>query len=128
MRLYELLEQVSNILTPRTHSLYEYMLHTFDDDGGFLRTRYCYWEKTLQDFEIEDLKKILICFKNDFKEGETYFENEDTSGKITKVKMQLFYCEYSDDDIRWSYELNFSFPYEINLEEKTFKKLQLLSY
>ena len=58
--------------------------------------------------------------------GAAFFE--DTSGKITKVKMQLFYCEYSDDDIRWSYELNFSFPYEINLEEKTFKKLQLLSY
>jgi len=42
MMLHDLLRQVSEILTPETGSFYGYLLHTSDDNGGFLRTRHCW--------------------------------------------------------------------------------------
>lgn len=38
MTLYELIKQVSQILTPQTDDFYNYVLYTSDDNGGFLRT------------------------------------------------------------------------------------------
>ena len=38
-----------------------------DYNGGFLRSRYCYWEKTLSDFECGDnLKTILVTLRTPF--------------------------------------------------------------
>ena len=53
MSLYDLLKEISYILTPETHSLYDYMVHTFDDDGVFLRTRYFYWDKPISPWKKE---------------------------------------------------------------------------
>ena len=72
MRLYELLEQVSDILTPQTHSLYEYLLHT-SDDNGFLRTRYCYWDEPVPDHSIPNLEQVLICFRWPYSEGDRLY-------------------------------------------------------
>ena len=35
MTLYELLKQISDIITPDDNSFYRYALHTSDDNGGF---------------------------------------------------------------------------------------------
>ena len=48
MDLHMLLDRVSKILTPNTDYFYTYALHTFDNNGGFLQTRYCWWEKCLE--------------------------------------------------------------------------------
>ena len=37
MTLYELLKEISKILTPETDAFYQYALYTSDDNGGFLR-------------------------------------------------------------------------------------------
>lgn len=42
MTLYELLKQISNIITPENDVFYRYAIYTSDDNGGFLRTRYCW--------------------------------------------------------------------------------------
>ena len=60
MTLYDLLEQVSDILTPQTSSLYDYMVHTLDDDGGFLRIRFCYWDKPVPNFRITENSSPLL--------------------------------------------------------------------
>ena len=128
MTLYELLEQISDILTPQTHSLYDYMLHTFDDDGGFLRTRYCYSDNPVPDFRVADQDNVLICLRKPFKEGDPYYETErfgenlQYEQKNTLVKMQLFYTpDNMEDDIEWSR----LFPYPeaciIDLKTKTFE-------
>lgn len=127
MTLYELLEQISDILTPKTHSLYDYMIHTFDDGGGFLRTRYCYRKKPIADFAVEDQNMILICFREPFHEGRPYYRPDPytESGfgdKLTLVKMQMFYTPGDmERDIEWSC----LFPYPeaciVNLKEKTFE-------
>lgn len=128
MKLYNLLNSVSDILTPKTHSLFDYMIHTFDDDGGFLRTRYCYWEKPIPDFTIRDLQKILVCFKQPFREGDPYYEIEkfdnapEHEQKNTFVKMQLFYADGDiEDDIRWSRELRYKEAYVLDLEAGTYE-------
>ena len=123
MRLYELLEQVSDILTPQTHSLYEYLLHT-SDDNGFLRTRYCYWDEPVPDHSIPNLEQVLICFRWPYSEGDRlYVEQQygDFRQKETLVKMQLFYSEVDmDGDIEWSRQLGYPMSYVINLQDKTF--------
>lgn len=128
MRLYELLKQISDILTPSTHSFYDYMLHTFDDNGGFLRTRFCYREKCLADREVEDLEQVLICFREPFEEGDEYYRKsrfgngEGGETPDTLVKMQLFYYDCGDmqREIEWSR----LFPYPeaciVNLKEGTY--------
>ena len=54
MDLYTLLNNISVIVTPNTDYFYEYALHTFDNNGGFLRTRYCWWDKCLENHELKN--------------------------------------------------------------------------
>lgn len=128
MTLYELLEQVSDILTPQTHSLFDYMIHTFDDNGGFLRTRYCYWDKPVPDFRIADLNEVLICFRQPFRESDPYYETErygedlQYEQKNTLIKMQLFYAPGDmEDDIAWSCQFPYPEACIIDLKNKTFE-------
>lgn len=128
MTLYELLKQISDILTPQTHSLYDYMIHTFDDNGGFLRTRWCYWDDPVPDFPVADLNEVLICFRHPFREGDPYYKTErygetfQYERKNTLVKMQLFYAAGNmDDDIAWSCQFPYTEAYIINLMNRTFE-------
>jgi len=120
MTLYKLIRQVSEILTPETNSLYEYLLHTSDDDGGFLRTRWCYWGKPVRDFTVHDMDKVLLCFKHPFHEGDAYYER-DGEYIETLVKMQLmYYPEDIEANIEWNRQLNYCFVYLIDLKHKTY--------
>lgn len=73
MTLYKLLEQISEVLTPQMHSLYDYLLHS-SDDNGFLRTRHCYWHTPLPDHGVPDLRQALICFRQQFCDGDAYYD------------------------------------------------------
>ena len=68
LTLYKLLKEVSSILAKdNADKLFEYTIHSMDYNGGFLRSRYCYWEKTLTDFECgDDLKTILVTLRMPF--------------------------------------------------------------
>ncbi len=42
MTRYEFLHRISEILVPeKSEGFFQYLLHSSDDDGDFLRTRYC---------------------------------------------------------------------------------------
>ena len=99
------------------------MLHTFDDDGGFLRTRHCYWDKPVPNHNVPDLEKVLVCFREEYHEGDKYIEKS-IFGKETLVKIQLFYCEYDADDVKWSSCVGYGIPYEIDLHTKTYHRLE----
>jgi hypothetical protein len=65
MRLHDLLRQVAGVMMPnRADELYSYFLHTFDDNGGFLRTRHQYWEQPLKDHKVPNLKKVLVAIQD----------------------------------------------------------------
>ena len=66
MTLYELIQKISAILTPDTGYFYEYCMHHCDDDGGFLRSRYCYRDKPLKDCTLREPKhKAVVCYTSD---------------------------------------------------------------
>jgi hypothetical protein len=61
MTLHELLKVVSDILTPDSGLLYDYMLYISDDNGGFLRTRFCWWpEREVIDKELSGEKNVIL--------------------------------------------------------------------
>lgn len=118
MTLYKLIEQISEILTPDTMLFYDYVLHTSDDNGGFLRTRYCWWEKTVEDFILgeKEYKKVMISMKRPF-------DIEDLADKKgTLVKMQIDYCETDAtlENADWDAELGYCYIYIFDLQNKTY--------
>lgn len=120
MTLYDLIRGVSEILTPETNSLFEYIINSSDDNGGFLRTCWCKKSSPLKDFELRNRKKIVVCFRNPFSEGDKYFNDGDFSRNETLVKLQLFYgFSNTDDDMVWSAHLCYPHAYVIDLENKT---------
>jgi len=119
MTLYELIGKISAILTPETGSFYDYVIRTSDDDGGFLRTCFCYKSHLLRDREIADLDKAVVCFEEPFSEHYT------DDGFYTLVKLQLDYDQRQEwsrkDFIRWSRDLGFPFAYVFDPTAGTFQ-------
>lgn len=117
MQLYELIKKVSRILTPETDHFYNYILHTSDDDGGFLRTRYCWWDKCLEDKQLDDeYKKVMVTSRHPIDLDALTDEN------ATYVKLQFHYRyngevdEFAEIDV----ELGYSYIYIFDLENGTF--------
>lgn len=124
MNLYELFQGIADILTPTSHSFYGYLLYALDDNGGFYRTRSCYWEKPIEDRKIHDTDEVLICFKSPFTEGDEYYLPETPAvGKKTIVKIQLF-PHPAEDDAAWSEELGYKYVCKINLAKKSFEWIE----
>ena len=128
MTLYELLHNVS-IKLSETHSeeIYEYFIHAMDDNGGFLRTRYCHWDKELDDHRVPDnIKTVLLAMKKpfDFEKDDTFYEMGDgpwKDVKLTSLKMQLFYTDMSDEEnlqaeLKWCEQMGYRFPILVDLQ------------
>lgn len=118
MTLYELIKQVSQILTPQTDDFYNYVLYTSDDNGGFLRTRYCWWEKPVDNVSLgeKEYKRVMVTMKKPFA------ENELTINADTLVKMQFDYADTNAtiDDADWDAELGYCYVYIFDLINKTY--------
>lgn len=129
MMLHELLKQVSRTLSPEyQQELYDYFLHSMDDNGGFLRTRWCRWEKILPDHKVpDDIKKLVLILRDpfDFHCSKDYYIFEEGSFEnnvLTKLKLQLFYYDVSDKDVlkdavEWSRQLRYDIPIVIDVAE-----------
>lgn len=120
MTLHGLIRRISDILTPGSHSFYDYVLQTSDDNGGFLRTCYCFKSHTLPDREIEDRSEAVVCFM------EPFTEEYSSDGHFTNVKLQLNYGEgpVNQDNsrfIRWSWGVGFRVAYVFDLEAGTYE-------
>ena len=122
MDLYSLLDKVSKIISPQTDYFYEYALHTFDDNGGFLRTRYCWWDKCLKNHRIkdEDYKVVLLTAEEPV--DEESLRPLKHLGE-TKVKMQLDYnnvnASFNVEDIIFDIQNEYTYVYLIDLVDKT---------
>ena len=118
MNLYELIHQISQILTPNTNSFFEYVINTSDDNGGFLRTCFIKKNEKLRNFDIQCMDKVLVCFAKEFVEGDYY---EDGTA-LTKTKLQLFYSKNMSIPARsrWSCGRGYKYSYIFDLKEKTY--------
>ena len=122
MDLYTLLSNISAIVTPNTDYYYEYALHTFDNNGGFLRTRYCWWDKCLENHELKnnEYKVVLLTAEQPLIE-DAFKPLKHLEG--TNAKMQLDYCNqyatFDTDDIIFDVENGFCYVYLIDLVNKT---------
>ena len=118
MTLYQLLKQISNIITPENDAFYRYALYTSDDNGGFLRTRYCWWfDRPVKDKELGDgFKTVLLTSKQEINVDN--LKNE----TATLVKMQITYSEKEAtiEDADCDIELGYCFVYLFDLAKGTY--------
>jgi len=115
--LYELIKQVSDIITPDGIDFYNYVLHTSDDNGGFLRTRHCWWDKSLEDKKLHgEYKKVLVTCNKKISVGDL------VNKKDTKLKLQFHY-DYFDasfEDADWDRLSGYCYIYLIDCDTRTF--------
>lgn len=118
MSLYELLKQISNIITPENDAFFRYAIYTSDDNGGFLRTRYCWWlDRPIKDRELGDgFKTILVTAKQEINANDLNNETD------TLVKMQITYSqkEATIEDADWDTQLNYCYVYIFDLTNGTY--------
>ena len=118
MTLYEFLKEISNIITPEDDSFYNYAIYTSDDNGGFLRTRYTWWEdKPVKDTVLEDgFETVMVTSKTEIK-SENLRKKPDTLVKL-QITYSLTNAAINDSD--WDIQLNYCYVYIFNLKTKTY--------
>ncbi len=118
MTLYQLLKKISNIITPQNDVFFRYAIYTSDDNGGFLRTRYCWWlDRPLKDRELGDgFKTVLVTAKQEINVNDLRNETD------TLVKMQITYSEKEAtiEDADWDTQLDYCFVYIFDLIKGTY--------
>lgn len=130
MTFFEILHRTAEILAgENAEKLYDYILHSMDDDGGFLRTRWRHIDDILKDAEYSEEPKILLAalrFPFDLKNDTEYYEEETKTfnAQLTVLKMQIFYTDLSDEkafvsDAEWSAGVNYPYPIKVDLEHGT---------
>ena len=118
MTLYELLKEISGILTPDDDAFFRFAIYTSDDNGGFLRTRYCWWkDRPILDKNIGDgYETVLVTSKNEINTADLKDESN------TLVKMQITYSNLNatTNDAEWDITLDYCYVYIFNLKTKTY--------
>lgn len=126
MTLYELIQKISAILTPDTGYFYAYCMHHCDDDGGFLRSRYCYRDKPLKDCTLREPKhKAVVCFEQMYQKDTDKFYLCQKNGKefVTALfGLQLFYTsdEMIEEEMEVSCNLGYTISYVFDLDSGTY--------
>ncbi len=144
MTFLEALRITSEILAgENAEKLFDYILHSMDDDGGFLRTRWKRWEEVvLTNADYSDEPKIFLValrspfdLKNNteyYKEETNTFNPQSENGEqetvtiteqLTVLKMQIFYDDLSDEkafvsNSEWSACIGYPYPIKVDLERR----------
>lgn len=113
MQLYDLIKKVSLIITPETDDFYNYVLFSSDDNGGFLRTRYCMCEKPLKDRTLRgDYKKVLVASEQIIDVGKLKCRN----GTPVKLQFEYWNTNPTFDDAEFDLQLGYCYVYLFDLE------------
>ena len=132
MTTYEFYEKIARILAKDNwEALYSYIIYSTDDIGLSLRSRYCRGEKALPNEEYgEEPNTILIALNIpfDFSKSTDYYETHDSENSITKLKMQIFLNDLSEEvalngAISKSMAAGFLSFVRVNLTDETFDVL-----
>lgn len=135
MTTYELYRKLSTILAPQnSDALLDFIIHTSDDNGDFIRTRYCKSSKTLPNENLgEEVKTALVTLRNpfDFKKCSEYYSEETNQfgDPLTNLKMQIFLYDLSNDEelekaVKWSAAIGFDYAIKIDLINECYEVLE----
>lgn len=153
MTFLETLHRTAEILAgENAEKLYDYIIHSMDDDGGFLRTRWKRWEEVvLTNADYSDEPKIFLValrspfdLKNNteyYKEEINTFNTQFESGEpetvtitelLTVLKMQIFYTDLSDEkafvsNSEWSACVGYPYPIRVDFERGTAEYLDKIN-
>lgn len=140
MTFFGALHRTAEILAgDNAEKLFDYIIHSMDDDGGFLRTRWKRSEKVLSDADYSDEPKIfLVALRSQFdlKRDTEYYKTNTFNAKseddetititelLTVLKMQIFYVDLSDEEhfineAEWSSCVGYPYPIRVNIEQGT---------
>lgn len=124
-KLYRKFWRIAEVLAPEhTEELFDYIIHSMDDIGVCLRSRYCYWDKTLPDNDNtsdSNIMLITLAGNQNFEDVENYYKEKDCfSFPYTKLKFQLFLGDYQNKNklyqaSEWGYRMGFSYVVIIDL-------------
>ena len=121
MTLYDLIKRVSLIITPESDAFYEYVLHTSDNNGGFLRTRYCWRDIPVDNIDLggRHYNKVLVTMEAPFVEENLCKCSE------TLVKMQFDFADTDAtlNDADWDAELGYNYVYLFDLDNSTYQMI-----
>lgn len=123
--IYDFYRKLARILAKEnSEELFNYIIHAMDDNGGFLRSRYCYWSKELPNRKVDkEFKRVLVALDNpfDLMSSTNYYEDDDVhQGSSTVLKMQIVYSELSEDEkfadaVKWSADDGFPYPIKVDI-------------
>jgi len=126
---YDLYRKISNILAPdHNRKLFDYIIHSTENYGGFLRTRFCRADVTLPNKKCGDPKIILVALSEPFDFSSCEYYKEKGELLHTLLKMQIFLCDLSDSvNFRIAAEscasVGYEYPIKIKLDEKKYEAL-----
>lgn len=118
MTLYEMIQEISNIITPDTNDFFTYVIHTSDNNGGFLRTRYYWSEECIEDFTLKARPdKVLVTSM-----GEINVEDLKKMDEETAAKLQITYtiANPSFEDSEWDIGIGYNYVYIFDLKNRTY--------
>lgn len=117
MTLYDLIKQVSDIITPKTDAFYNYILYTSDDNWGFLRTRWCWWDKPVENRRLSDNYEVVMVTSMSRIEVSDFENKEDT---VVKLQFHYDYSHAVMEDAVWDLGLLYKYVYLFDLKSKTY--------
>lgn len=134
MTFYEYLRRLAEIIAPESSgALFDYIIHSMDNDGGFLRSRWCRWDDELIEIkgDFGDIRTALVAVRDPelLDKPEEYY-GEDFGGQITtRLKMQLFYYDHSDkggfdDSAQWSADMGYPAALKVDMENGTYEVIE----
>lgn len=131
MTTYEFYKSIAHIVAKENwKDLLEYIIYTCDDCGTFLRSRFSKGAKSLPDVVLGNISTTLIALNHpfDFSNSTDYYESPTIENPLTKLKMQLYLVDLSDDEsfnreVRRSAATGYNYFIKVNLINESFEVL-----
>ena len=130
MTAYQLIMKISQIIAPeRSRELFDYIVFSMENYGGFLRTRHCLADQAVTNKMLTDRKTILLALKEPFDFSSSPFYNNDGSEyPKTLLKMQIYLSDLSDSArfrlaTEHSASAGYEYPIKIDLSSQKFEIL-----
>lgn len=117
MTLHDLIKQVSEIIIPGTDAFYNYILYTSDDNGGFLRTRWCWWDKPLENHKLSDNYEVVMVTSRSLIDVKDLEKRDDT---YLKLQFHYDFKHAVPEDADWDLGLLYNYVYLVDLKAKTY--------